>query len=136
MLRIFTDRNLIPKDIDFVLNVEASFMMNVDFKKTQFVEKVLDSIEEGRYLNSDSFIDRFGYKLNISELSTTSKILIMANEYPNKCINAVELGKAGHALVPLLKDACLYVGDGWNYLSEILCSTKTQHELNGEVRAW
>lgn len=136
MLRIFTDRSFIPKDMDFIFNVESSFDIDGVLKPSEFTDKVLGFVEEGRYLDSDSFIDRFGYKLNISELSTTSKILFLAKEYPNKCINAIELGKAGHALLPLLDNACLYVGNGWNYLAEILCSTKTQHELNGEVRIW
>jgi hypothetical protein len=53
---------------------------------------ILSNVEKAEYLSTDSFIDRYGYKVYMLGLSTGSKILLEI-ENSDKVINGVELGQ-------------------------------------------
>ena len=63
-----------------------------NFSGSDFCKRVVSGIDRGTYLNSTSFIDRFGYKLYSKFLSTTSKALICLDEFPDRVVNFCEVG--------------------------------------------
>lgn len=135
MLHLYTDRKFIPKDVEFVFDADAYFIM-CKFNKSEFVEEVLDKVECAKYLDNNSFIDRFGYRVYSSCLSITSKILLDIYESPNKCINAIEIGEIGLSILSSMDTGYVHIGEAWNVLSEIMFDLRKSCELNGEVIVW
>ena len=64
----------VPQDTphDCVRDVEA-FFDETDFEITPLVSKIVQLIEKGTILDCFSFLDRFGYKQNIENMSTGCK---------------------------------------------------------------
>ena len=56
-------------------NVEKLFDTIV-LKGTPTERKIIELIEKGQWNDGNSFIDRFGYKLRIEELSTGAKAVL------------------------------------------------------------
>ena len=76
----------------FECDVEALFK-SISLVKNDFNIKVIEEIEQGTYNDEISFIDRFGFKLYLSNMSTGSKAAICVNTIQDKIINCVECGK-------------------------------------------
>lgn len=102
-LNIYTTMDKVPKDTRFVFDVEAH-IINCGIEDNDFNRMVLKEIEKGSYRDRTRFIDRFGDKLNMFDLSTSSKVLICVNSFPNEVINGVEMGdNCGNCLFKLKK---------------------------------
>lgn len=99
----------IPKDISVVDDVELEFNF-VDLKGSDTVRGLIKQIEHGEWLNNESFIDRFGYKLWMDSMSTGCKAALVAACEPTKAINLRECGyNARDAIVLSLKDGHLII---------------------------
>ncbi len=78
--------NEIPKT-----DIEALFKQ-IRIKGTPEEKAVISKIELGKYNDDSSFIDRFGYKLYLSELSTGCKAALCVLNKPDLQINLMECG--------------------------------------------
>lgn len=76
MLQVYF--NGVPKDVDkrIVWDAELEFA-NCRLTGGELEATILREIEKARYCDSYSFIDRFGYKLPISDLSTGCKAALL-----------------------------------------------------------
>lgn len=91
MLHIYLDK--IPSSLQYNLvnDVEKQFA-GIRLACTDKEKKVVKEIEKGILLDSYSYIDRFGYKLYTSELSTGCKAALCVLNFPDKIINLAECG--------------------------------------------
>lgn len=74
-----------------VMNVEKLFSYT-KLVPDDTVKRFIKEIEKGKYLSSTSFIDRFGYKLPISSMSTGCKAAIAIYLNPGVVVSGYELG--------------------------------------------
>lgn len=72
-------------------DIEALFKQII-VTGTAAEKEVISKIEQGRYNDENSFIDRFGYKLYMSELSTGCKAALCILNKPEMMINLAECG--------------------------------------------
>ena len=72
-------------------DIEALFKQ-IRIKGTDEEKAVISKIEQGKYNDESSFIDRFGYKLYLSELSTGCKAALCVINKPDMQINLIECG--------------------------------------------
>lgn len=72
-------------------DIEALFKQ-IRIKGTPEEKEAIYKIEHGKYNDSNSFIDRFGYKLYLSELSTGCKAALCVINNPDLQINLIECG--------------------------------------------
>ena len=97
MLKVITDTIGIDeiKSKEFILDVES------EFNKTRIpyngiIKRIVKDIDCGEVINDDGiiydYIDRFGYKLPISDISTGAKALITTVINKDKVINFKEAG--------------------------------------------
>lgn len=89
MLKIYFIEDGIPENICH--DMEKEFAM-IHLDGCEADHKIIEEIDKGRYLDSFSFIDRFGYKLRKSELSTGSKAALTVYHKPNQKYLLTELG--------------------------------------------
>ena len=89
MIRIYLDS--ISDNINFINDVEKGFA-SVKLKCTDKEQELVSKIESGKLIDFTSFIDRFGYKLYLSELSTGCKASLCVLNYSDSVINLVECG--------------------------------------------
>lgn len=90
-LNIYVGKENFPDNLDIWLDPEK-MIYAVNIEENDFNKKVISEIEQGTYLNNRAFLDRFGYKLYLSSISTGSKILIEAYNVKNAAIVADEIG--------------------------------------------
>ena len=74
-----------------ITDIEALFKQ-IRIKGTPEEKAVISKIEHGKYNDESSFIDRFGYKLYLSELSTGCKAALCVLNKPDLQINLIECG--------------------------------------------
>lgn len=96
-----------PDNLTYIHDVD-SFFERMRIKDNDFSRRVIMEIDMGNYIESDMFIDRFGRGLYIGCLSTSSKILLALNQYPNYLINATEIGSNAIDLILDIPDANVY----------------------------
>lgn len=72
-------------------DVEELFRQ-IKVKGTPKEREVISKIEQGTYNDENSFIDRYGYKLYLSELSTGCKAALCVLNKPDVQINLIECG--------------------------------------------
>lgn len=89
MLKIHFIENGIPENI--YCDMEKEFAM-IHLDGCDADHKIIEEIDEGRYLDTFSFIDRFGYKLRKSKLSAGSKAALTVYHRPNQKYLLIELG--------------------------------------------
>jgi hypothetical protein len=87
-----------PKDKKFINDVDTFFLL-CRLRDTDFTKKVLSEVERARYCDEQTFYDRFDRGLFVKNLSTTSKILLSVEYYPDMIFNADELGYNGYDLI-------------------------------------
>lgn len=86
-----------------------------EFKQIQILGSNLDKIliekiENGTYLDKNSFTDRFGYKQYLNNISTGCKAALCVANSPEKIINLVECGNnARDAIISLIKDGNILI---------------------------
>ena len=99
MLKLYI--NSIPDNIKCINDVEKGFA-SINLKCTDKEKELVSRIENGTLIDSMSFIDRFGYKLYTTELSTGCKAALCALNYKDSVINLVECGlNARDAIISL-----------------------------------
>lgn len=72
-------------------NVEKLFDTIV-LKGTPTERKIIELIEKGHWNDGNSFIDRFGYKLRIEELSTGAKAVLCVLNCEDIVVDTIECG--------------------------------------------
>ena len=107
MLNLWFGKENLPKNLEFVFDIEAAFT-GMKLQDTYFTRKVMEEIEEGRFLDQEIFQDRFGRGLYSGLLSTGSKILLYVERYPDKIVNASELGTNAVGLLLYLPEGNVY----------------------------
>lgn len=79
-------------DIDnLVYDVERAFG-ELEIPTNDLIKQAIADIDHGKMIDSYSILDRFGYKLRISEISTGAKAAILTILQPDKVINLWGVG--------------------------------------------
>lgn len=91
MLRIYLDKVPDSLQCNLVNDVEKQFA-GIHLACTDKEKRFVKEIEKGTLIDSYSYIDRFGYKLYTSELSTGCKAALCVLNFPDKIINLAECG--------------------------------------------
>lgn len=110
MLRLFIDS--VPEGLTVIKDVEEYFD-TIQLDGSTEEKKFIECIEKGTFNDKDSFIDRFGFKLYLSELSTGCKAaLCTLHCKDNKVISLRECGlNARDAIVTLSSNGSVLVVD-------------------------
>lgn len=103
MLTIYIDK-VNKNKLDIVKDVEKEFMQ-LKIKGTEIEKKILMEIEQAQYNDSQSFIDRFGFKLHWTELSTGCKAALCVVNRPDKIIDLIECGNNARDIIVSICDA-------------------------------
>jgi hypothetical protein len=108
MLNIYTNLDYIGEKI-LIRDCEA-FFNGHKMRDTDFVRKVIEKIEQGKYQDEETFADRFGRRMYCDCLSTTSKTLILAAQDDGSHVFMVdEIGSNGVDLLLECENASVYV---------------------------
>ena len=102
MLNIYVDT--VPTGLDFIDDVEKGFA-SLTLSCTDKEKELVNILEGGTLLDSTSFIDRFGYKLYLSELSTGCKAGLCVLNYRDSVINLVECSLNARDIIISLCDS-------------------------------
>lgn len=106
MLTIYVDE---VDSNDIVRNVEEQFA-KVKLAGTQIERRIISEIERGTYNDEFSFIDRFGYKLYNTEMSTGCKAALCVVNCPELIIDLIECGlNARDIIIGLCKEGNILI---------------------------
>ena len=90
-------------------NIETEFM-KVNLMDSVINRKIIELIEKGTYNDNVSFIDRYGFKLYTSELSTGCKAALCVANNPNEVYNIKECGyNAQDVIITILKEGNIII---------------------------
>lgn len=87
----FSDEEQLFDQKDLIHDVEEYFP-RIKLTGSEKELEILKLIENGKFVDKLSFIDRFGYKLWTSELSTGCKAAFCVLHYPDKVVDLTECG--------------------------------------------
>lgn len=90
-MNIYIGKENLPKDAKFLFDVEQ-FFPQVLIADCEFNREVINAIDDGEYVSTTMFKDRFGRGLYKDCLSTSCKILIVLNQYPDIVVNCLGIG--------------------------------------------
>lgn len=121
MLHIYF-RELFDREENIIIDSEVAFRL-ITLRGTNLERTLISEIEQGSYVDSAFFIDRFGYKLPISELSTGCKTALVVANSPDRVVDLAECGNnARDAIIRNVKNGRIllsyngvdifYSGDG------------------------
>lgn len=144
MLSLYLDNVPESKMDKFIYDVESLFSA-YKMKYSKVVERAVQQIEHGQFLDLYQFEDRFGIRRSIFDLSLGCKTIFCIESYPNLIINAIECGlNARDFIIANCKDGCVFMIENgitfsYNYGEQtnvILEGNyfKTIHELNKYIR--
>lgn len=108
---INTPKNIINGAITQDSDIEALFWSETvnDDKETR---KILKEIEQAEYGTPEYFIDRFGLKVSMTELSTSAKAAILVHNNPGAEIDLTEVGINGRdTIIKTLKNGSIILPD-------------------------
>lgn len=106
MLTIFVDT---VNSNNIVRNVEEQFA-KIKLTGSEIEKKLISAIEKGTYNDKYSFIDRFGYKLYNTELSTGCKAALCVVNCPELVIDLIECGlNARDLIIGLCKEGSILI---------------------------
>lgn len=108
MLNILLGEDNKPEN-NYIHDVEREFLFLKTLEPVSS-EIIIRRIDGGHYLDNKSFIDKYGYKLPITSLSTGSKILLLVNN-TDKVINGIEMGQNAFELLIQSVDGTIYLED-------------------------
>lgn len=133
MLHIKIDvENSVDKS-NCIKDVEKQFEKIV-ITGTEAERQAIELVENGKYLDSYSYIDRFGYKLPITELSTGCKTILCVLNTPNQWIDTIESGiNAVSVLISICKEGKIIVNDFQTEFITADLNTDIDVELNGLI---
>ena len=89
MLRIYLD--VVDTKIPVIHDIESEFT-TVVLQDTEEVRKIISTLEKGVYVDANSFDDRFGIRLPITDLSTGCKTALVVLCEPGKVVDTFECG--------------------------------------------
>ena len=99
----------IAKEVNTDIEVE---FMKFRLKDSILNRMIIEIIEKGRYNDEDSFIDRYGFKLYDSEMSTGCKAALCVANNPDKLYNLKECGyNAQDLIISILKEGNIIIPD-------------------------
>lgn len=108
MLRIWLDE--MPEE-NIIHDVEKQFKQ-IKIQGTDLDKLIIETIEGGKYNDTESFIDRFGFKLHLSEISTGCKAALCVANCKDLIIDIIECGNnARDAIIKLCKNGSIYMVD-------------------------
>ncbi len=111
MLSIFLKDTYLKLDKEIVIDVEKEFS-KLKIKGTALDRLMIEKIEKGEYNDENSFIDRFGYKLRYSDMSTGCKAALCVLNLPDKVIDLAECGyNARDLIIRFCKDGGILIED-------------------------
>lgn len=90
-LCIYVGKNNLPKNKKFIFDVEAEFF-RYGIKDCRLSKEIIKEIDNGKYINESTFLDRFGVSLYTDYLSTSSKALLLLISCKDKVLNFDEVG--------------------------------------------
>lgn len=104
VLTIYLEKDAVDKKKELIIDVEQGFK-SIKLKGTDLDKKIINEIDQAKWNDSHSFIDRFDYKLYMSELSTGCKAALLVSNKPEAVINIRECGlNARDTIVSLCKN--------------------------------
>ena len=110
MLTIYVDD--VRDDKKAVIRDVERLFAQIKPEGTSIDKKLISYIEQGKYNDKNSFIDRFGFKLHLSELSTGCKAALCVANCPDKIIDLIECGNnARDIIISLCKDGKVLIRD-------------------------
>lgn len=123
MLKLYFDEA--PEDVKGVVidDVEMCFS-KITLKYNEEEKTIVKLIDNGELIDNNSFIDRFGYKLYVSELSTGCKAALCLLNCPDKIINLKECGLNARDIIISLCTLGAAVID----TNTIMCATDITHK--------
>ena len=100
MLNVFFED---PHTLPRIENVEFAFSeRKISFNDID--KKIVKTVERGELVDDKVFLDRFGYHLYLSEMSTGCKAGIITNHFPNYLVSLHECGiNAKSAIIAFCK---------------------------------
>ena len=91
MLNIYVGEENLPKDKELIIDIEK-FFVSISLRDSDFVRNILKVIEQGKYVDTNVFSDRFERNLWKDCLSTGSKLAIAIYLYPEYVYMCDEIG--------------------------------------------
>ena len=93
-----------------MVNDNEKEFSSLKIKCTEKEKKIVELIEKGKLIDEHSFLDRYGYKLYVSELSTGCKAALCVINNAKKIYNLIECGlNARDVIVSLCKEGNVFV---------------------------
>lgn len=126
MLHLYTNKNRIPESK--IYTTDCTLLLDIVGVKTEFAKKIISFVDKGTYLDSSSFIDRFGYKTRTRFLSSTSKMLIGLELETDYCLDISEIG---HNIMDYLLQTNGYAYTNVNYIE--FYGSYVELDFNGTV---
>lgn len=124
---ITIDENIIER------NVEELFA-RIILQGTAKEREALKLIEKAEYIDSESIIDRFGYKLRIDNISTGCKAILCVLNMPETWIDTAECGmNALSVLVSLCEEGHVIMYDTGVTFTTLGLNTCINVEIEGKV---
>lgn len=129
MLKLVIDETGTSPKID----IEGLFKQ-ITVSGTPQEREIIEKIEQGKYNDSNSFIDRFGFKLYLSELSTGCKAALCVVNKPNTPMNLIECGiNALDVIITTCKNGNVIMRDRDITIKDYSDDGKVEVELDGYV---
>lgn len=97
MLTLYVD-TINDSDLEIIHDVEKAFTQ-IRLTGTDVEKELIQLIDKGSYNDSNSFIDRWGYKLYLSELSTGCKAALCVISNPDKLVDLIECGNNARDII-------------------------------------
>ena len=105
-----THNDFIP-DENTIVDVDKEFA-KLKIKCSAYERKVIELIDKGKLLDGKSYIDRFGFKLRLSEISSGSKTALCVINNPDKIVDTAECGlNALSAIICVCRNGNILVRD-------------------------
>lgn len=96
---------------NIVFDAEYEFM-GLSLTGTDTDNSIINYIEQGKYYDDTSFIDRFGVKCYYDCMSTGCKAALLVANRPDKVVNCIECGSnALEAIIKYCKDGTIVTYD-------------------------
>lgn len=92
MINVYVGKENLPSDKKLILDVEESFAY-IWFTGDKIEKSAVREIEEGEYIDTDTWLDRFGYKRRPDEISNGSKVLICTKKNQECVYLGEEMGE-------------------------------------------
>lgn len=106
-LHIYIGKENLPEDKEFILDNENYFAFS-GITDCDFSRYVIKEIEQGEFINTMFFRDRFGGQLYIDCLSTGSKTLLNIYNNEDKVFYGGEMGDNALELLSILRNGNIY----------------------------